>query len=382
MEKKMDQILAFEEPVNVNENIFRNEIWSAFARALNQKKNLILDFRNVNFIVSTVVPKLCCFGEIAKRSGIQVEIIPNTKLAIYLAEMGFWRIATQNGLFIFDERYLDFNLLDKKVTNALFCIEKEALKHKYIDTFEFADWADERTKYKYWIRAELTGISNTVGNGYYIVDNIPEQCRAVLKTVSGFVGYSEYTSEDTILGPIVELVHNAVWHSHGKCYFFVQTSRYKGEYGRIGIDISVSDTGCGLYKSLVDKYDNDSFKYYKKKDFEKLTDKVEQNYYSIVEALFFREQSETRGLYDIITDLSREPRKYFCELHLINGNIAVDLEEGQKRGKNGVILDKYDISNFVDNGISDILKKKKKYFSVMRDIDFSFCVDIGITIPL
>ncbi len=340
----MDQILAFEEPVNVNENIFRNEIWSAFARALNQKKNLILDFRNVNFIVSTVVPKLCCFGEIAKRSGIQVEIIPNTKLAIYLAEMGFWRIATQNGLFIFDERYLDFNLLDKKVTNALFCIEKEALKHKYIDTFEFADWADERTKYKYWIRAELTGISNTVGNGYYIVDNIPEQCRAVLKTVSGFVGYSEYTSEDTILGPIVELVHNAVWHSHGKCYFFVQTSRYKGEYGRIGIDISVSDTGCGLYKSLVDKYDNDSFKYYKKKDFEKLTDKVEQNYYSIVEALFFREQSETRGLYDIITDLSREPRKYFCELHLINGNIAVDLEEGQKRGKNGVILDKYDIS--------------------------------------
>ena len=154
------------------------------------------------------------------------------------------------------------------------------------------------------------------------------------------------------------------------------------EYGRIGIDISVSDTGCGLYKSLVDKYDNDSFKYYKKKDFEKLTDKVEQNYYSIVEALFFREQSETRGLYDIITDLSREPRKYFCELHLINGNIAVDLEEGQKRGKNGVILDKYDISNFVDNGISDILKKKKKYFSVMRDIDFSFCVDIGITIPL
>lgn len=116
----MDQILAFEEPVNVNENIFRNEIWSAFARALNQKKNLILDFRNVNFIVSTVVPKLCCFGEIAKRSGIQLEIIPNTKLAIYLAEMGFWRIATQNGLFIFDTYGIIIKIIPQMIPTILF----------------------------------------------------------------------------------------------------------------------------------------------------------------------------------------------------------------------------------------------------------------------
>lgn len=379
----MSQRLSFERSISLSEVVFRDKVWNAFGKALIEGHDLVLDFRNVKFIVSTVVPKLCCLGEIAKKAGIDLEIIPSTKLAIYLAEMDFWHIASVNNIFSFDERYLDFSFLNKKVTNALFCIEKEALKRKYVETFEFAEWANERTKYKYWVRAELTGINNTVDNGYYTVENIPDQCKAVLKTVSGFVGYSQYTSEDTILGPIIELVHNAVWHSHGKCYFFVQTSKYEGGFERIGIDISVADTGCGLYKSLASKDGNDGrLRYFKKDDFIKITDKAEQNYCSIVEALFFREQSETRGLYDIITDLAKEPRNYFCELHLINGNIAFDLEEGQKKDKDGNIYEMYDISNFVSKGIEDIIKKQEKYFIPIPDIGFSFCVDIGITVPL
>lgn len=379
----MSQKLSFESPISISEAVLRDRVWDAFGKALLERQDLVLDFRNVKFIVSTVVPKLCCLGEIAKKAGINIEIIPSAKLAIYLAEMDFWHIASVNNIFSFDERYLSFSFLNKKVTNALFCIEKEALKRKYIDTFEFAEWVDERTKCKYWIRAELTGVSNTVDNGYYTVENIPDNCKAVLKTVSGFVGYSQYTSEDAILGPIVELVHNAVWHSHGKCYFFVQTSKYKGEYKRIGIDISVADTGCGLYKSLVSKKGNDGeLRYFKKDDFIKITDKGEQNCCSIVEALFFREQSETRGLYDIITDLANEPRNYFCELHLINGNIAFDLAEGQRKDKDGNIYEKCDISSFVNKGIENIVKKQEKYFIPMHDIGFSFCVDIGITIPL
>lgn len=379
----MRQILSFEEPISISENVFRNKVWNAFGKAIIEKQDLLLDFRNVNFIVSTVVPKLCCLGEIGKKVGIKLEIIPSTKLAMYLAEMNFWCIASMNNIFRFDEKYLDFSFFNKKVTNALFCIEKEALKHKYKDIFEFAEWVDERVKYKYWIRAELTGVSNTIGNGTYTVEHIPEPCKAVLKTVSGFVGYSEYTSEDIILGPIIELVHNAVWHSCGKCYFFVQTSRYKGDYKRIGIDISVADTGCGLYKSLMKKASNeDGLRYYNKNDFIKIANKTEQNYSSIIEALFFREQSETRGLYDIISDLAREPRNYFCEIHLINGNIALDLAEGQKKNKDGKIYEMYDISSFISNGIKDIIKKRDKYFISMFDIGFSFCIDIGITIPL
>lgn len=379
----MHQKLSFDKPININEKVFRNKVWNAFRKALLTKQDLVLDFQNVKFIVSTVITKLCCLGEIAKNLGIDVRIIPSNKLAIYLAEMNFWHIASMNGIFSFDERYLDFSYLNKKVTNALFCIEKEALERKYVKTFEFTKWANERTKCKSWVRAELTGVNNAVDNRFYTVENIPEHCKAVLRTVSGFVGYSQYTSEDKILGPIIELVHNAVWHSHGKCYFFVQTSTYRGDSERIGIDISVADTGCGLYKSLANKGSDDgSLRYFNKDDFMKITDKTMQNYCSIVEALFFREQSETRGLYDIITDLANEPRNYFCELHLINGNIAFDLAEGQKKDKYGNIHEWYDISSFLSKGIEDIIKKQEDYFIPMSDIGFSFCIDMGITIPL
>lgn len=380
-EMKMDQTLSFEETVNINEQVFRNEVWESFYKALERKKDFILDFRNIKFISSTVVTKLCCLGEIAKREGIDVKIIPSAKLAVYLAEMDFWHVAVVNEIFSFDKRYLDITNSNKKVTNALFCIEKEQLKSKYIDTFEFAEWADERTKCKYWVKAELTGVSNTVNNGYYTIRNIPVCCKAVLKTLSGFIGYSQYTSEDKILSPIIELVHNAVWHSHGKCYFLVQTSTYGST--RIGIDISVADTGCGLYKSLVNKDENDGkLRVYKRSDFLKLTDKAEQNYYSIVEALFFREQSETRGLYDIITDLATEPRDYFCRLQLTNGNVILNLVEGQNLDRNGKPYEMYDISTLVNQGISNIDKKQHESFHKMSDIGFSLCIDISITIPL
>lgn len=377
----MSQILSFENLSSVSEFVFRDRIWKTFRKALKEKQDLILDFRNVRFMVSTVVPKLCCLGEIGKKAGITLTMIPSIDLAKYLAEMGFWRIAADNGIFSFDEKYLEIFITNKKVTNALFCIKKEELKRKYDKTFEFAEWVDECTKYKFWVRAELTGVNNTVGNGEYFYENIPDQCKAVLKTVSGFVGYSEYTSQDAILGPIVELVHNAVWHSQGKCYFLAQTSDYKGDFKRIGIDITVADTGCGLYKSLLNKTEDDGRWYYKKEDFIRISNKTEQNYCSIIEALFFREQSETRGLYDIITDLTREPSNYFCEMHLINGNIALDLLEGQRKNKDGEIYEVSDISNFVYNGIEEITNKGKKYFVSMPDIGFSFCIDICIKIP-
>lgn len=381
VEMKMDQTLSFEKTANINEQVFRNEVWKSFYKALVRKKDFILDFRNVRFISSTVVTKLCCLGEIAKREGLDVKIIPSAKLAVYLAEIDFWHVAVANEIFSFDKRYLDIANPNKKVTNALFCIEKEQLKSKYIDAFEFAEWANERTKYKYWVRAELTGVSNAVDNAYYTTKSIPECCKAVLKTVSGFVGYSQYTSEDKMLSPIIELVHNAVWHSHGKCYFLVQTSTYGAT--RIGIDISVADTGCGLYRSLINKDENDDkLRLFEKNDFLKLTDKTEQNYCSIAEALFFREQSETRGLYDIITDLATEPRDYFCRLQLINGNVILNLLEGQNQDRNGEKYEMYDISRLVNQGISYIIENQQASFIKMSDIGFSFCIDMSITIPL
>lgn len=375
----------FSKRVSLDEKEFRDSVWKTFAKALDIKQDLIFDFKNVDYMASTVVPKLCCLGEIAKNNGIKIQIIVEYKLCTYLAGLNFWHIAYANHLFIFERRYLDITF-DKKVTNALFCIEKDKLKEKYKDVFEFASWAREKDKYKYWVRAELTGINNSVSNAYYTNEGIPDICKAVMKTVSAFIGYSECTSQDTILEPIVELVHNAVWHSEGRCYFLVQTSTYKGTHkeddGRVGIDISVSDTGRGLYESLINK-DPDEFRtqYFRKDDFLKMRDKNQQDYCSIIEALYFRRQSGTRGLYDIIMDLVREPEDYFREIHLINRNVAFNMEEGLKRKNNSQISQTNDMSNLINKGIKYIDENKENYFCRMQDIGFSFCVDISITIP-
>ena len=380
METEMSKIITFERPVSIDERIFRNKIWTNFEDAIKKKEDLLFDFQNVTFIESTVVTKICCLGEIAKRESINIEIIPSVKLALYLAEMDFWQIASMNEIFDFDINYLEMNFSNKKVTNALFCIQKEELKRKYWDKFEFAEWVKEETKYKFFVMAELAGINNAVGNGTYTLDNIPDSCKAVLKTISGFAGYSSYASEDAILGPIVEIVHNAVWHGEGKCYFLAQTSSYKGKHNRVGIDISVADTGCGLYKSLSKKKEGTLW-YYSKEDFIKIVDKSRQNYYSIIEALFFRQRSAKRGLYDIITDLANEPKDYFSEIHLINGNVAFDLRQGQKINMNDEIIKAFDISNFLNKGIENMIKKQDKYFAIMPDIGFSVCVDITISVP-
>ena len=375
----MSKVLSFDRQINISEKLFRDRVWRAFLDALTQKQDLILDFRNVKFIVNTAVTKLCCLGEIAKKRGINVEIIPSEKIAKYFAEMDFWNIAAMNNIFTFDERYLYWPIDEKRVTNALFCLEKESLKHKYYETFEFIGKVDECDQYKHWVKAELTGVNNTIYNGSYTIENIPKQCKAVLKTVSGFFGYSDYTAEDKILDSIIELVHNAIWHSQGKCYFFVQRSEYKVEPRREGINISVSDTGCGLYQSLVNK--NDNLSYFNKDDFIMLANRSEQNYYSIIEALFYRKKPGIRGLYNIITDLVDDHRHHFRELHLINGNVTFDLREGLKENEKGVLYEMHDMSNLINKGIEVIIKENKKCFSEIPDVGFSFCVDMGISIP-
>ena len=379
----MSQILSLDRDISINDSIFFSKIWDAFFTSMKKKENLVLDFRNIKFIRCTVVTKLCCLGEIAKEKNIQIQLFPSIELALYLADMDFWRIAEEHSLFVFDERYLNISPFQRKVTSALFCLEKESLRKRWEKRFEFAEWVDEKRKYEYYVTAELTGENNTENKGAYTVNNIPKQCQAVLETISGFIGYSEYTCEDNIMRPIIQLVHNSVWHSHGICYFLTQTSMYSGRDDSKwkGIDVSVSDTGCGLYNSLVEKLDSENcLKFYRKEEFLKISNKFSRDYCSILEALFYREKSETRGLYDIITDLANEPAEYSRTLRIINGNVELKLNEGPTKNKRICKLE--DISQLVKNGAGVIDKRRKNHVSQLQDIGFSFCVDISISIPI
>jgi len=235
---------------SLNDEIFLKDIWNQFYDSLAKRENVILDFRNITFIQSSVVPKLCCLGVIGKRMDIEVFLRTSEKIAEYLSEFEFWNIVQRYDIFKFDEKYLEVKTDVKKVTNAFFFLQKEELKRKYEGKFEFREDVSESTKYKYYVRAELVGEWNIGDKGEYSHKNMSSQCQAVLSIMSNFLSYSKYTSEDRIVDSLVELVHNSVWHGKDVCFLMVQACTYKNKRG---IEISVADTGISLYNSFMQK---------------------------------------------------------------------------------------------------------------------------------
>lgn len=352
-------IIAIESDNYLSEEIFLKDVWNQFYHSMKRKENIILDFRNIRFIQSTVIPKLCCLGVIGKRNAIEVYLSTNQAIAEYLSEFDFWNIVYKHDIFKFDERNLDLYADRKKVTNAFFCLQKEELGKKYDGKFEFREYISKSTIYKYFVKADLVGERNIGDKGEYSYKTMSSQCQAVLRTMSNFLSYSKYTSEDKIIDSLVELVHNSVWHGEGVCFVMVQACTYKNKKG---IEISVADTGMSLYNSFIQKEDFTP-KCYEKEAFFEISDPQVQNYCSIIEALLYRKRSVTRGIYNILEDLANEPDDVRSELRIVNGNISLYLR-------------KDNIKELVRGNIEKVLSEQKKYMRRKNDIGYSFSMDI------
>lgn len=342
--------------------VFLQEIWNYFYRCLEKKENVILNLQKYDFIECKVVTKLCCLGAIGKKNGIDVEIIPSLNILDYLANMDFWNTIKKYNILKFDEKYTVYTPKGKKVTNAFFCLKKSDIVKKYENRFEFEEWVEPSTRCKYFIKAELVGEGN-VFNSSYSVKYLPSKNKDTLEVISGFAGYTEYDNEDRIVGSIVDIVHNAVWHSEGLCFFLIQACTYKDK--RIGIEVSVSDTGIGLYKSLLKKGNELEPKCFEKEGFKTIKDVLTQNYCSIVEALLFRKESVTRGLYDIMSDLKDGPYKEDTGINIINGNVSLSIKKDE-------------ISRFLDGDDDFLFKDKNKYMRKKNNIKYSFSIDVYI----
>lgn len=359
----MSNIIKINAKKSLTNEVFLKQVWNQFYDYLREDIDIILDLRNIDFIDSTVLPKICCLGYIAKSLGHALQIIPSFKVARYLSNMDFWEIVELNNIFSYDKKYCEYSSETEKVTNAFFCMDRERLEKKYKNKFEFKEGTKESTKFKYYVKAELVGEGNAVDRAVYSDKGLSSKCKSVIRVVSEFKDYSENTSEDKIIDALVELVHNSVWHSQGVCFFMVQACTYDGN--EVGIEVSVADTGVGLYRSLVSKEDEFVPKCYKKSQFKRITNLVTQNYCSMVEALVYRKESRTRGLYNIMEDLAAEPQGVDTELNLINRNVSCHIE-------------KEEITKLVNGEYKTIISEKGKLMRQKKDIGYAFSIDINI----
>lgn len=356
----------------------------------NDDKTIVIDFERSSFIKGSAVAKLCCFSEKCKEYGMSIFLIPSYQIAYYLGDLGFWELADDYNLFTFDSKYLDYKSNNNYYsTKALFRLSKSELDNKYQNEYEFASWVSEKKKFEIYVTAELLGVGNSIERSIHLKKNISERSRAVLSTVSNFTYYSENVEQDTITRPIIQLVHNAVWHSRGNCYFFVQTSRYKNSFEQrmwVGVDISIADSGCGLYSSLISKasdgnndYKKSSYKFYGREGLKSINEKYEQGQAAILEALFFRKDDGERGLFHILNDLVHENEIDYRKISISTNNTILSLGEGEYMS-NGNKIDKRDISELLRQQESkiDILEYLRNMTRKINYIGVGSCFDISL----
>ncbi len=352
---------------------------------------ICLDFEYAQFIKGGTLTKLCCFADNCKRNNINLYIKPSFRIAEYLADLGFWDIAKNNSMFLFDERFIDFRSnRNNQATKSFFRINKIGLENKYKNKFEFPSWATDKFKFEVYVTAEILGYGNAGNRGTYTKEFIPEECKAVLKTIGQFKAHSENVEDDMIIRPIIQIIHNSVWHSQGTCYFFAQTSTYSKSLGDrkwVGVDISVADSGIGLYSSLICKDDkdqdfrDDNFKLFGKSKLASIKNRHLQNVSAIPEALLFRMGDGQRGLYHIVYDMTKENSTKFKSIIVTNNITTVYLGEGI-RGWKEEIVEKDDMSRllkYAENSKDEILDFIKSHSKDVPDIGIGCSVDISMT---
>lgn len=302
----MTNIISFKNDATLNNELFMGMVLGKFESLLkeNDIKKIYLDLRNVKFIAPLVLPKLCCMGVLARRKGIDLEVVveANSKVKYYLSQANFFNIVKRYNVLTVDEGLTGGEIDHNKLTYAFLCYEKEELLQKYERMYEFSDRIGEKEKLKFCVKTEIMGQTYQTDE----LDKYSIRKSPVLTVLENLCGDTK-TVQDIAL-TYVELIHNALWYGDKLCFFCVQAGTYRDKYKNenVGIDVSIMDCGVGLYDTFYNKdweNENKSTKTIELQKFLNLKQLHARDFYSTLEMVLFRKDEEIRGIYDVLEGL-------------------------------------------------------------------------------
>lgn len=276
------------------------------------KSEILIDFSNVEFINPNVIPNILTIGLILKSyylEPVKLYIPWKPKLLSYLSDIDFFTIVRKYDIFSLYERNIGDYPTDQ--------INRE---------------------YKTYCFDEDTPKSN-------IRDKLKKSIN-VIKTIYESKDSDEYLDEIMkIIYIFTEVCHNSCTHSEKSCFAAFQSNisektKYKKAY------ISISDSGVGYYRSLVRKLEEKKFKPVLCTENEFINLGANKNFIAILEAIFYRSNSENYGLFHVISEIAS-----------INGIIRIHSEDTQ------LIITR----SFYEEYLINV--KKTNYYSIKKIYD-------------
>jgi hypothetical protein len=386
-EYSMKDIYKFDTDAILDNGLFWNGLWDWFYDCFdNGREYIIIDLSNVKIIKPEVLPKLCNMALIGKEQGMKIElnINPVSRLKDFLEVINFFDIAAKYQLFVLNEGQIGGDVEKNKATNAFLCFERNKLLKKYENKIIFEDDINEELKLKYCIEAEIFGIEYLFTPGYINDEMINKS--PVLKVLSQ-VCDKDVQKRNTSLSELgldfVELIHNSVLYGETPCFFAVQAAAYnknnyyKTQFDRI--DICVSDSGNGIYESLIKKdwkVAGKDTKTIPLEEFRSLTDEKKKNYYSILEMIYYRAGDGDRGVYDVMRNLAN---KKWLSVNIVNSNWGLNFN---KDGLTEILNPNNRNWGNVLNGNRLLNKNNKGIISIKdyKPINHGFSMDISLNI--
>lgn len=367
----MNNIISFNYYTIIDNYIFGSYIWQKFYDLifLEKQNYIVIDISRVRMVKPEVLPKLCCLGQIARRNGVRVELNlnPASNVKDYLFSIGFLDIVRKQGIFILDDDQIGGECKKGNATKTFICIDKN-LKSKYEQKYTFHPSLPEEKILKYCVGAEIFGEEYLTRLGEFTTSMINRSpVLSVLNNVCD--GISERNKRLIELGDIfVELVHNTIWHGKTECFISLQAATYKSKNGsnKFGrVDICISDYGSCLYDTLANKDWKKEGKEPSTMPLDKflsLSSEKDQNFYSVLEMIYFRKNDLLRGVYDIMKYLVTKKK---LNIMFINKNLQISLNRNYAHNNEalmGLLQGRYD-SNLT--------------ITKHRPIDYGFSMDIS-----
>lgn len=372
----MENKITFNQGTILDNIYFYTELCNKFYELLfvKKEKHIVLDFSKIHLVKMEVITKLCCLAMIAKREGCEIEINVNPVSSVkdFLSEIKFFDIARNYDLFLIDDGQTGGSIKKSNGAKNLKCFDKESMLNYYNTKIEFPDDMSLFYRLKNCVKVEVLGMENLNYPGYISENMLKDNPICAVLAQFCYKGPEIKDIEDVEIKDIdkerffelgldfVEIIHNSLYYGNNLCFFSAQSSAYKkGTVKRI--DICVADSGGGLYDTLKNKDWNS-----KKREtktilldrFLELELKKDQDYYSILEMIYYRSGDLDRGVYDVMKDLSGKENVY---INMCNRDTRMFLK---------------------DKDVKEIVKKnyKKKYMIFdMPSIDYGYSVDISFS---